>query len=168
MKRELFARMMFCLLTVLLAISTAPEISSAGSLSSSLGIAPYPSKGQSAQKQNQDEGECFAWAKQQTGIDPMAAASAPAPAPGPAVGGGQRVKGAARGAAGGAAIGAIAGDAGKGAGIGAVAGTMAGGKQARNQQAAQQQQAQQAKAGASQQFNKAFGACMEGRGYSVK
>jgi hypothetical protein len=153
---------------VLLAGIAAGEYASAQSISASLGVAPYPSKGQSAQQQNKDEGECYAWAKQQTGIDPVAAASAPAPAPGPATGGGERVRGAARGAAGGAAIGAIAGDTGKGAAIGAVAGTMSGGRQARQNKAAQQQQAEQAKAGSVQQFNKAFGACMEGRGYSVK
>ena len=89
-------------------------------------------------------------------------------AAGPAVGGGERVRGAALGAVGGVAIGGIAGDTGKGAGIGAVAGTMAGGRQARKNKAAQEQQAEQAKAGTLQQFNKAFGACMEGRGYAVK
>ncbi len=140
----------------------------AQSISSSLGVVPYPSKGQSQAQQNRDEGECYAWAKQQTGIDPMAVASAPPPPSGPAAGGGQRVRGAARGAAGGAAVGAIAGDAGKGAGIGAVVGTMAGGRRARQDQAAQQQQAQDAKTGAIQHFNKAFGACMEGKGYVVK
>jgi len=45
---------------------------------------------------------------------------------------------------------------------------MAGGRQARQNQQSQQQQAQDAKAGKMQQFNKAFGACMEGRGYVVK
>jgi hypothetical protein len=45
---------------------------------------------------------------------------------------------------------------------------MAGGRQARQKQSAQQQQAQNAKAGTLQQFNKAFGACMEGKGYVVK
>jgi hypothetical protein len=35
-------------------------------------------------------------------------------------------------------------------------------------QSAQQQQAQNVKAGKLQLFNKAFGACMEGRGYVVK
>jgi hypothetical protein len=138
------------------------------SISSSLGVVPYPSKGQSASQQNKDEGECYAWAKQQTGIDPVAVASAPPPASGPAVGGGERARGAARGAAGGAAVGAIAGDAGKGAAAGAVVGTMAGGRNARQNQRAQQQQAQDAKAGTMQHFNKAFGACMEGRGYVVK
>ena len=138
------------------------------SISSSLGVITYPSKGQSAQQQSRDEGECYTWAKQQTGIDPVATASQPTKQEGPAVGGGERVQGAARGAVGGLAIGAIAGDAGKGAAIGAVAGTMVGGHRARKNKAAQEQQAEQAKAGTLQQFNKAFGVCMEGRGYSVK
>ena len=77
----------------------------------------YPAKGQSAQQKQKDDRECYAWAKQDTGIDP-AVASAPAPQQtGPAVGGGERVRGAARGAVGGAAIGAIAGDAGTGAAL---------------------------------------------------
>jgi hypothetical protein len=138
------------------------------SISSSLGVIPFPSQGQSSSQQNQDEGTCYAWAKQQTNIDPMAVASAPPPPSGPAVGGGERVAGAAKGAIGGAAIGAIAGDTGKGAGIGAVAGTMAGGRQARQNKQAKAQQAQEAKAGTLQHFNKAFGACMEGKGYVVK
>jgi hypothetical protein len=157
-----------CLLMAVCALSGVHGDASAQSLSSSLGVVPYPSKGQSPQQQTKDEGECFAWAKQQTGIDPMATAATPPPQSGPAVGGGERVRGAARGAAGGAAIGAIAGDTGKGAGIGAVAGTMAGGARARQNKAAQQQQAQQAKSATLQKFNKAFCACMEGRGYTVR
>jgi hypothetical protein len=168
MKKSIVVIMMFDLVIVLLAIITMAGNASAQSLSSSLGVMTYPSKGQSSTQQSKDEGECFAWAKQQTGIDPLATASAPTQQSGPAVGGGERVRGAARGAAGGAAIGAIAGDAGKGAGIGAVAGTMAGGRQARKNKAAKQQQAEQAKAGTLQKFNKAFGVCMEGRGYAVK
>jgi hypothetical protein len=75
----------------------------------------YPAKGQSAQQQKKDDAECYAWAKQTTGIDPAVVASSPPPQDtGPATGGGQRVRGAARGALGGAAIGAIAGDAGTG------------------------------------------------------
>ena len=39
----------------------------------------YPARGQSAQKQGQDESQCAAWAKQSTGIDPaMASLSGPA------------------------------------------------------------------------------------------
>jgi hypothetical protein len=169
MKKSGLFSFMFSFLIVLLAVFTMMGDALAQSVSSSLGLAPYPSKGQSAEQQNKDEGECFAWAKQQTGIDPMAVASAPAQKSGPAAGGGERVRGAARGAVAGAAIGEIADeDAGKGAAAGAVVGTMSGGRQARKNKAAQQQQAEQAKAGTLQQFNKAFSACMEGRGYAVK
>ena len=168
MKKSAVVSMMFSLLIVLLALIMTTGNASAQSLSSSLGLVTYPSKGQSAQQQSKDEGECYAWAKQQTGIDPVAVASQPTKQEGPAVGGGERVKGAAGGAVGGLAIGAIAGDAGKGAAIGAVGGTMVGGHKARKNKAAKEQQAEQAKAGTLQQFNKAFGVCMEGRGYSVK
>jgi hypothetical protein len=168
MKKSAVVILIFSLLIALFAVVAVTDTSSAQSLSSSIGVATYPSKGQSADQQNKDEGECFAWAKQQTGIDPIAVANAPTEQTGPAAGGGERVRGAARGAVGGAAVGAIAGDTGKGAGIGAVAGTMAGGRQARKNKAAQQQQAEQAKAGTLDKFNKAFSVCMEGRGYAVK
>jgi hypothetical protein len=129
----------------------------------------YPAKGQSEQQQKRDQSECQAWATKSTGIDPVALAQAPAPAPsGPAVGGGERAAGAARGAVGGLAIGAIAGDAGQGAAIGAVVGTMAGGRQARQNQSAKQQQAQQQKQQQMNTWNRAVGACLEGRGYTVK
>ena len=117
----------------------------------------YPEKGQSAEQQNKDKSDCDQWAKQQSGVDPGA------PAAGPDRGG--RVAGAAggalRGAAGGALIGAIAGDAGKGAAIGATAGAIGG-----RRGAMQQQQAGQAASANS--YDRAFAACMQGRGYSVK
>jgi outer membrane protein with glycine zipper len=128
----------------------------------------YPAKGQSPQQQQKDQTECEAWAKQTTGIDPVAVAQAPTPAPGSTVGGGQRLGGAARGAAGGAIIGAIAGDAGTGAGVGAVVGTMAGGRRARQQQAQQQQQAEAQKQQTLNTSYRAVAACLEGRGYSIK
>ena len=127
----------------------------------------YPAKGQSAQKQHKDDSECAAWAKQSTGIDPARAAATPPPETGPAVGGGERVQGAARGALGGAAIGAIAGDTGKGAGIGAVVGTVRGGRQARQNQAARNQQAQAGSQEALSTYYRAYGACMSGRGYTL-
>ena len=34
----------------------------------------YPAKGQSATRQSKDDGECYVWAKQQTGIDPAVVA----------------------------------------------------------------------------------------------
>ena len=126
----------------------------------------YPSKGQSTEQQGKDVGECQAWAKQTTGVDPAAVSSAPPPSG--SASGGQRVRGAARGAAGGAAIGAIAGDAGKGAAIGAAAGTVSGGRQARKAKDQGQQQAAQAQSDKMATYNKAVAACMEGRGYVAK
>jgi hypothetical protein len=160
--------MILAAVTVVALMPFSGETQAQQSMSSSLGVIIYPAQGQQAQRQNQDEGECYAWAKQQTGIDPVAVASTPTQQSGPAAGGGERLRGAARGAVGGAAIGAIAGDTGDGAAIGAVAGTMSGGRQARQNKASQEQQAQQAKSSTIQHFNKAFGACMEGRGYTVK
>jgi len=122
--------------------------------------AVYPAKKQTAQQQKKDDGDCLAWAKQDTGIDP-AAASQPAPQKtGPAVGGGERLKG----AAGGAVIGGIAGDAGAGAAVGAVVG----GAKARQHQKADNQQAQQQHQQTLNTYYKAYAACMEGRGYTVK
>jgi hypothetical protein len=132
--------------------------------------AVYPAKGQSAAQQQKDETECYAWAKKQTGYDP-AQATQYAAAPPPPQPEGERVRGAARGAAGGAIIGAIAGGAGTGAAIGAVAGTMAGGaRQRRKQDDYEQAAGQQQHAAAQQQqkFQRAYAACFEGRGYTVK
>ena len=120
----------------------------------------YPAKKQTAEQQKKDDGECRAWAKKDTGIDPAVASQPPPQQTGPAVGGGERLKG----AAGGAVIGGIAGDAGAGAAVGAVVG----GAKARKNQSAQNQQAQQQQQQAMNTYYKAYGACMEGRGYSVK
>src|SRR5262245_15289988 len=73
----------------------------------------YPQKGQSKDQQEKDEFACHKWAKEKTGVDPMAMASAPAPQAAPPQGG--AVRGAAKGAAIGAVGGAIGGNAGKGA-----------------------------------------------------
>ena len=129
----------------------------------------YPARGQSAQVQQRDTSECRTWAQKSTAIDPAQLASQPVPQEtGPATGGGERVGGAARGAVGGLAIGAIAGDAGQGAAIGAVVGTMAGGRQARRNQAARNEQAQAERSQAMNQYYRAYGACMEGRGYTIR
>lgn len=128
----------------------------------------YPAKGQSAEQQQKDEGECHVWAKQNTGVDPaVVAQQAPAPSSS-SVGGGERLGGAARGALGGAAIGAIAGDTGKGAAIGAVAGTMLGGRRARQNAAASDQAAVNATQSQINTYYRAYGACLEGRGYTIK
>ncbi|MEJ2470910.1 MAG: YMGG-like glycine zipper-containing protein [Desulfuromonadales bacterium] len=134
----------------------------------------YPSKGQNQQQMDQDKSECYVWAKQQSGFDPMAPPTASAPPPQTTEPQSSAVKGAARGALVGVAVGAIAGDAGKGAAIGAASGGLVGGMRRRDQ-AAQQQQAQQqyAQQEAAQyeqgrsNYNRNFAACMEGRGYTV-
>jgi hypothetical protein len=129
----------------------------------------YPAKGQSPEQQQRDQGECQVWSKNQTGVDPAALASQPPPPP--AAPEGERVRGAARGAAAGAVGGAIAGDAGKGAAVGAAVGTVAGGsrqRQKRRAQAEQTQQTTQQQQAQMAQFNKAYAACLEGRGYTVK
>src|SRR5262245_42025146 len=145
----------------------------------SLGLVVYPGSGQDASQQSKDEGECYTWARQQTGIDPTAA---PTAAAAPEAQRGGAVKGAARGAARGAAVGAIADngqvrdegnvDAGEGAAAGATAGAVRGRraqKKANKQAQAQAQQAAQTQDAASKDtFKKAWSACLQGRGYTVK
>jgi uncharacterized membrane protein len=147
------------------------QVPAAGSQSpaSKIGLFVYPQKQQTPEQQAQDERACYASAQQQTGIDPTAPA-APAQEADKKKGGG--AKGAAGGAAGGAAIGAIAGDAGSGAAIGATAGAVRGRRQQKkaNKQAEQQSQ-QQAQAEHQQTidtFRRAFSACVDSKGYSVK
>jgi hypothetical protein len=126
----------------------------------------YPAKGQSAQQQGTDDTQCLGWAKQNTGIDPTAVAATPSPQTAPQ---GERMRGAVRGATAGAVIGEVANDdASKGAATGAAVGVLAGGRQARQKKAAQAQQAEAAKAQALDTYYRAYGACMQGRGYSVK
>jgi hypothetical protein len=144
-----------------------------------LGLAVYPGGGQDAAQQGKDETECYAWAQQQTGIDPTAPPAPVAAAEAPK---GGAVKGAARGAAKGAAVGAVSDerhvgdegslDAGEGAAAGAAVGAAKGRraqKKAGKQAEAQAQQATQTQDAAKKDtFKKSWGACLEGRGYSVK
>jgi len=129
----------------------------------------YPSQGQDQTRQDRDDGDCQVWARENTGIDPAAVAANPTPQEtGPAVGGGERVRGALRGALGGAALGAIGGDAGEGAAIGAGVGTLAGGHRARENQAGRNAANAGAQQGAIDEYNRAWNACMRGRGYTVE
>ena len=112
-----------------------------------------PNKGQSADQQSKDTAEC-----KQTATAQAPPSQAPTGAGTHARG---TVGGAARGAAAGAAIGAIAGDAGKGAAAGAAVGGVAGRRGSKRGQ-------QEAQAGAQSDWARAFAACMESRGYTVK
>ena len=121
----------------------------------------YPGKGQSQQQQAQDDGHCYAWARSNTGVDPSA--YAPQAQSGPAVGGGER----ARGAVGGAVIGGIANGS-DGARTGAAVGIVAGGIRARQNQRAQQASVQADHQGSLNTYYRAWGACMESRGYTIR
>ena len=104
----------------------------------------YPSKGQSQGQMDSDKTECAQWASNNSGYR---GASAYNP-------GGDVVRGAARGAI----IAGIAdGDAGRGAAAGAIGGGLFGSIRHQKRQDAGRDQ-----------FDRAYAACLEGRGYTVR
>lgn len=134
----------------------------------------YPEKGQTAQQQEFDRGQCYSWAVQQSGFDPANPPPPTAPPPMQAAPQGGLLRGAFGGAALGAVGGAIGGDAGKGAAIGAAVGGLFGlmrraeqVEQERQQQASYASQQQSTLSHGRANYNRAFGVCMTGRGYSV-
>ena len=136
-----------------------------------VGLYVFPANNQTAEQQEKDESDCYTWAVQQSGYDPINPTQVQAQQvdQGPD---GAAVRGAAGGAAMGAAIGAMCGDAGKGAAWGAAAGAVAGRRRG-NMAKAEQQQANNEKAAQTKQnlvdgFKKAYTACLEGKGYTVK
>jgi YMGG-like Gly-zipper len=148
-------------------LAAAAGILAIGSLAAAQNMYVYPQKGQSASQQQKDETDCNGWAMQQTGYNPMA--STPQVAEERPRGG--VVRGGARGAAVGAVGGAIAGDAGKGAAIGAAAGGMVGGMRRMDQrrdQAYAQDQIHQQEEAQKAEMRRAYAACLEGRGYTVR
>lgn len=168
-RKKVFALLMilgFAILGV-----TAQENSLGDQVTKKVGMYIFPAKNQTAEQQETDETDCYKWAVEQSGVDPLNPPKVDA-AQVPTGPDGAAVVGAARGAAGGAAIGAICGDAGKGAAIGAVAGAMRGRRTSRvghamaqegnNEAAAQQQE------DLMNSFKKAYSVCLEGKGYTVK
>jgi hypothetical protein len=112
----------------------------------------YPAKGQSEDQMEKDKYQCYSWAKNQTGFDPMktpTTTSAP-----PAKEKEVWVRGGLIGAAGGALIGG------------------ARSSNQRNREAQKRKDWERKETNnyvrARSEYNRAFGACMEGRGYSVK
>lgn len=140
----------------------------------------YPLKGQTVEQQSRDHYECYNWAIKQTGFDPGLSSRPPE----------QRVKvvplpppghDTALFAIAGAVLGAVLGGprhAASGALIGAAGGAIAGAASdsVRQEEARRQEEAyargDQARLAQSEQkeldFRRAMGACLEGRGYSVK
>ncbi|WP_051242789.1 hypothetical protein [Azohydromonas australica] len=124
----------------------------------------YPAKGQSARQQDKDRYECHDWSRQQSGYDPSQAASTTT-ATGAAAGAAPPGAGLAQGALRGAAVGELVShDAGRGAAIG-VLGSAA---QAQARQAEQSRQQQAMRDQKRVKYERAFSACMEGRGYVLK
>lgn len=140
----------------------------------------FPTKGQSPAQQDRDRYECYGWASQQTGFDPSLPRLPPHQrlevVPQPAIG-----HDTASGAFTGAVLGAVVsrpGRSGEGAVIGAIAGTILGAASdsARQEHAERLQErydrrASQAAAHTEQQasaYRRAMGACLEGRGYTVR
>jgi hypothetical protein len=125
----------------------------------------YPAQGQTPDQMSKDRYECHTWAVQQSGFDPSTGASATQPSTQQGRVGRETLRGGARGAAAGAAIGAIAGDAGKGAAIGATAGGL---KRGFSQRDANKAGSSAASNEAANNYNRALGACLTGRGYTVQ
>jgi hypothetical protein len=121
----------------------------AGAPPSQRDVAVYPAKGQTADQQARDMHECTAWAQQQSNFDPGTDT---------AKGAGMGLAlGALGGAALGAAAGAIAGSPGTGAAVGAVVGGGTGAAIGGTK----------GYGSGKEGYDKAYAACMTGRGYSV-
>jgi hypothetical protein len=157
---------------LLAALAVFANPAAAQSVSSQLGLVVYPTNKQDAAQVAKDEGECHAWARQNTGVDPanpMAGVQVQQGAPPPSGPTGGALRGAARGAV----IGEIADeDTSDFAAAGAVIGAARGARQRQAQAAQAQQQAQAQNQAIAQErmglFTKAYGACMEARSYTVK
>jgi hypothetical protein len=138
----------------------------------------YPAEGQSQDQMEKDKFECYTWARDQTGFDPMKTPTTKSGPPAKE----EKVWGAGKtavaGGAGGAVVGGVAG--GKsgaltGGLIGVAGGALIGGARSSNQRDREEKKRQEWErreannyARARNEYNRAFGACMEGRGYSVK
>ncbi len=131
------------------------------------GLFIFPNEGQSQDQQDKDEFQCIRTATDRTGFNPMSTPTATEARP-------ETRGGAGRGALGGAllgtAVGAVAGDTRRGAVAGAAGGGLLGGMR-RNDSRRQQDQWAEQQAAIYQadraQWERAFSACMQARGYTV-
>ena len=130
----------------------------------------YPKDGQDKEQQELDEFQCYRWARDETGFDPMEVPTATEAPPQ------QEAKkgGVGRGAVRGAAVGGII-DGSDGAKTGAAAGALVGGMRRSSQnkseaqaQAQWEQEQAQIYAQNRNNYNRAYAVCLEGRGYTVR
>ena len=124
----------------------------------------YPAQGQSQDQLEKDKFECYTWAKGETGFDPMQVptASSPAPSQEKKSVGGSALKSGAVGGIGGAVIGGIAG--------GALGGARSSSQNKQAEQDRKQWEQQETNKYMRQRndYNRAYSACLGGRGYTVK
>lgn len=125
-------------------------IAIAGCATTQPGYSAYPQRGQTPEQLSRDQYECQTLAKQQTGYDPGTEIARGA--------GTGAVLGALGGAAIGAATGAVTGHAGKGAAVGAIGGGIGGAVLGGSGASTQNKEG----------FDRAYAACMAGRGYGVR
>ncbi len=164
--------------TLVLAIAVILTLALIGPAMADGDFVVYPAKGQSQDQTEKDKYECYNWAKQQSGFDPMKTPSATIPPPPIEM----ETWGAGTGAVGGGLIGAgVGGIAGGGKGaliggaVGAGSGAAVGGarrssqkkRDEQRQQQWEQEQVANYRAGRNA-YNRSYAACLEGRGYSVK
>jgi len=130
----------------------------------------FPAEGQSNEQLEQDKFSCYGWAKDQSGFDPMVVPRATTPPPSNE----KKSGGAIRGALGGAALGVLLGDSSKAATRGAAAGGLVGGVRqssanSNTEKANAQWEQEQAANYANNRnlYNRAYGACLKGKGYTV-
>lgn len=137
----------------------------------------YPARNQSDEQMGRDKEECHDWAVKQTGVDPEKVATEaldqPSGSP-PSSGAGSGLGGAGFGAARGAMSGDAAAGAIRGVGIGRLVHAIRARRQMEEQHQASQQQDQaslqehQQRKSLLQNYDRAFGACLTGRGYTVQ
>jgi uncharacterized protein YcfJ len=164
----------------------APASSGQKTLAATMNVYAFPTKGQDASQQSQDEAACYQYAVQNTGVDPFqlqqqsaaqAQQTAAAQQQAQQAGQGAAAAGAVKGAAAGALIGSVSHGAssGQGAAYGAAAGLIVGNRKKKEAQAQATQQAtqqgaamQQATAEQLTNFKKAFSVCMQAKDYMVQ
>ena len=128
----------------------------------------YPAKGQSAEKQARDQQDCHEWAVKQTGVDPeKLAAQSGKPSDAGRGGLAGMAEGAGVGALAGAGEGAAGAGAARGVGIGRVV-SMVRARRAREEQHDAYMQAHQEEDAQLAKYDRAYSACLAGRGYTVQ
>ena len=144
--------------------------SQSNGIAKSIGVYAFPNETQTIETQNKDESDCYKWAKDQTGYDPMnptvAIATEVDNTPD-----GEALKGAAKGAVARAAIGSISGDLGKGASYGAIVGGIRGRRAKKSKDQQQKQANSYAASNANKEmkndYKRAFSTCLKAKGYTV-